>query len=512
MPTLKNKEGENLPKQIAEIPFSNIDRIEIYVAKCTKTVAQAKKVTGADYVMNGGMWNPDGSPCRGLKVDGKLLSNTPWNNIPGMGWNSPNDFVMTLKWQNYDNFIACSQLIQNKQKVKINYDSAMGGTRGRTALGYKGDNLVMYVSQDGSGCAKTPEKLQEELINMGVEAAIMLDGGGSSQCDFRGKRITGDGRKVHNWICVFLKNSNVTPKPDENETEESFTATNVNKNYKVTPDVGLNIRSGPSSSYSLVGGYSKGTVINVTQESNGWGKTNLGWVSLEYCEEIKTETTTTTRVTDNGIKIKQILIPSGAKNRPGGSNPMTSITIHETGNFAAGADADAHGSYLKSSAGANSQTSWHYSVDDHSIVQHLPDNEKAWHAGDGANGQGNSTSISIEICVNSDGDFNKAMENAASLVRLLKSEHSSITSIVQHNHWNGKDCPYTIRHKNLWDSFLKMCNEAKDVTPKFEQADDWAKDSWLKAYQKGITDGTRPKDTITRQEVMVLLDRCGCLD
>ena len=32
----------------------------------------------------------------------------------------------------------------------------------------------------------------------------MLDGGGSSQCDFGGERITAS-RKVHNWICVYLK-------------------------------------------------------------------------------------------------------------------------------------------------------------------------------------------------------------------------------------------------------------------------------------------------------------------
>lgn len=494
-----------MPKQTAIIPLSTISKIQIYVTKCTKTLAQVKKETKADYVMNGGMWNPDLTPCRGLKVDGKLLSNTPWNNIPGIAWNNVDDIQMTLKWQNFSNFIACSQVIQNKQKVKVNYDSAMGGTRGRTAFGLKGDNLCMYVSQDGSASAKTPEKLQDELVNLGWESAIMLDGGGSSQCDFKGKRITGDGRKVHNWILVFLKSNQNT----SNIPTEEVTGTKVNKTYKVTPSVGLNIRSGPGSSYSLVGAYSQGTVINVTEEKNGWGKTNLGWISLEYCEEITNSTTT--RVTDTGIVVKQMLINSGRKNRPGGTNPMTSVTIHETGNYAKGADAEAHGNYLNSNAGEASYTSWHYTVDKDSIVQHIPDNEHSYHAGDGVDGPGNTTSISIEICVNSDGDFTKARENAASLVRLLKTEHSSIKSIVQHNNWNGKDCPYNIRHQGLWDSFLKMCNEAKDVTPKYEEADGWAKDSWLKAYQAGITDGTRPKETITRQEVMVLLDRCGCL-
>ena len=52
--------------------------------------------------------------------------------------------------------------------------------------------------------------------------------------------------------------------------------------------------------------------------------------------------------------------------------------------------------------------SWHYTVDDHAIVQHLPDYETAYHAGDGKDGPGNATSIAVEICVNAGGDFEAA--------------------------------------------------------------------------------------------------------
>ena len=86
----------------------------------------------------------------------------------------------------------------------------------------------------------------------------------------------------------------------------------------------------------------------------------------------------------------------------------------------------------------------HYTVDDHAIVQHLPDYETAYHAGDGKDGPGNATSIGIEICVNAGGDFAQAQANAASLVRQLMEEHGiPIDRVVQHAHWNGKDCPKT---------------------------------------------------------------------
>ena len=41
---------------------------------------------------------------------------------------------------------------------------------------------------------------------------------------------------------------------------------------------------------------------------------------------------------------------------------------------------------------------------------------------------------------------------------------------------------------------------------------DWAKEAWDKAMADGVLDGTRPWDTITRQEVAVILDRCGLLE
>lgn len=221
--------------------------------------------------------------------------------------------------------------------------------------------------------------------------------------------------------------------------------------YTVTPSIGVNIRSGPGTSYGKVGAYPVGTVVDVLEARDGWGRTAKGWVSLAYLEAVEPEQVVTA--------ILVHMISDGRKNRPGGSNPDTWITIHETGNPARGADAAAHGVYLDSVDGERDLVSWHYTVDDHAIVQHLPDGETAYHAGDGRGGPGNTTSIGIEICVNAGGDFAKAKANAAALVRLLMAEHGiDIDHVVQHNHWSGKDCPYTIRHTaGAWEDFLALC-------------------------------------------------------
>jgi hypothetical protein len=41
--------------------------------------------------------------------------------------------------------------------------------------------------------------------------------------------------------------------------------------------------------------------------------------------------------------------------------------------------------------------------------------------------------------------------------------------------------------------------------------DSWASDAWERATKAGVLDGTRPKDTLTRQELAVVLAKLGLL-
>jgi N-acetylmuramoyl-L-alanine amidase len=135
---------------------------------------------------------------------------------------------------------------------------------------------------------------------------------------------------------------------------------------------------------------------------------------------------------------------------------MLFITIHETGNSNRGANARAHGNYLRSDTAANLPVSWHYTVDDTEIRQHLPENEDAFHAGDGA-GSGNRQSIGIEICVNSDGDFRRAIDRTVLLVAdICQRRNIPIENIRQHFDWNRKNCPQNIRAGRpiTWSAFL----------------------------------------------------------
>lgn len=56
----------------------------------------------------------------------------------------------------------------------------------------------------------------------------------------------------------------------------------ANYQVKIIANGGLNIRAGASTSYPRVGGYAKGTIVAILAESNGFGKTDRGWISLNY--------------------------------------------------------------------------------------------------------------------------------------------------------------------------------------------------------------------------------------
>ncbi|MGN7326552.1 peptidoglycan recognition protein family protein [Bacillus pumilus] len=164
------------------------------------------------------------------------------------------------------------------------------------------------------------------------------------------------------------------------------------------------------------------------------------------------------------VKIIKDFIPRSNRNRPGNYMKPLYITVHNTANTDQGANALRHVNYVKK---PNTATSWHFTVDENWIYQHLPLNENGWHAGDGR-GTGNMKSIGIEICENADGNFEKAVENAQWLIRKLMTEQGiPLANVVPHKRWSGKNCPRQLL--NRWDSFkagIATANTGKKATAK----------------------------------------------
>ncbi|WP_279326849.1 N-acetylmuramoyl-L-alanine amidase [Bacillus litorisediminis] len=185
------------------------------------------------------------------------------------------------------------------------------------------------------------------------------------------------------------------------------------------------------------------------------------------------------------------------------------ITVHTTRNLSKGANARMHSKYLKGTD--TSQKSWHLTVDDKEVIQHIPFDVNGWHAGDGQ-GKGNRQSIGIEICENEDGDFDKAVHNAIELIQYLINKFNiPIENVVPHKRWSGKSCP--VRLLPVWDKFI---DEVKGVK-KNDIEGHWAEKSLQKAINKdilkGYEDGTyKPDEPLTMARFMVFLDRLNLLD
>jgi len=183
------------------------------------------------------------------------------------------------------------------------------------------------------------------------------------------------------------------------------------------------------------------------------------------------------------------------------------IVVHNTANDATARSEVAY--MIKN----NNQASFHYAIDDKEIVQGIPENRNAWHAGDG-NGPGNRKGIGIEICYSKSGGprFIQAEKNAAKFIASkLKEKNWGIDKVKKHQDFSGKYCP----HRTLdlgWQRFLNMIQTELNKLKEGDKVDkdkpsSWAKDAWEWAIKNNITDGKRPKDNITREEMVTMLYR-----
>jgi len=132
------------------------------------------------------------------------------------------------------------------------------------------------------------------------------------------------------------------------------------------------------------------------------------------------------------------------------------ITIHNTYN-----DASANNEVQYMITNSNA-TSFHFAVDDFEVVQGIPTNRNAWHAGDG-NGNGNRKSIGVEICYSmSGGDrYRKAEALAIQFIaQLLRERGWGVDRIRKHQDWSGKYCPHRILDEGRWNAVVSAIQSA----------------------------------------------------
>ena len=131
------------------------------------------------------------------------------------------------------------------------------------------------------------------------------------------------------------------------------------------------------------------------------------------------------------------------------------IVVHNTANDA---PAENEINYMISN---DKEVSFHYAIDDEKIVQGIDEKRNAWHAGDGANGEGNRKGLAMEICYSKSGGtkFIAAEKLAAEFIASkLKEKNWGIDKVKKHQDFDRKKCP----HRTLemgWERFLNMVQD-----------------------------------------------------
>ena len=138
-----------------------------------------------------------------------------------------------------------------------------------------------------------------------------------------------------------------------------------------------------------------------------------------------------------------------------GQNKPAYVVIHETDNWSKGAGAKAHATAMKN---GNLAGTVHYYVDSDSVYQTLDHKDGAWAVGDGKGKYGitNRNSINIEICVNPESDYYKAVDKAEQLAAsLLKQYGWGTDRLKRHYDASRKHCPRRIQDEGLWPEFKR---------------------------------------------------------
>lgn len=458
-----------MSKYIAALPLSRVERIAIVVTRGTKTLAQvAAEARSAHpdcevYVLNGGVYY-GAKAVMHLRSDGYTYAEDPYS-YWGYAWDVGPDIAMGLVPCGKANYINCVELIrQGTPNPKPRYNPDMGGTRGRTAIGIRNDSLVLYVSGDGTCDARTPEDLRDELAELGCESALMLDGGVSSQCDFNGAKIY-SGRKVHNYIVVYVRRDYGDKKEDKP----------VSKTVCLDPGHGVESpgKCSPDKSY-----YEHEFALDMARRIQA---------HLERCGVrvvlTRTDEHCPTGKANTNDLLKRVAISDAAR-----ADLFVSIHSNASGNEWS----NASGLMIYTSAGPETASR---NVAAKAVLSRM--------TAAGVELRGSPLVHDIELVV--------TRKTVAPAMLIEYGFHTSRTEValLKNGSYRAKLAEATA--KGVCD-FLGVAWEPETAAGTTDTgAADLAATAWEKAKSKGVLDGTRPTDPVTRQELAVVLDRLNLI-
>ena len=450
-----------MSKYIAVIPRAAITRAALVEAG-GRSMEPVKAACGCQYILNSWFYDTiTGRPVGNLKIDGTVKAAAGWNGW-GLTWDKGADIRLDILPDNGGaSYLSGVELLTPTRGPgkALSYSPEYGDTRGRSAVLLAGARVILYCSGDGTADAKTPEGLRDELAGLGWASAVMLDGGGSSQCDFGGERITAS-RKVHNWICVWLKQGGQKPPEQEDKPMSKHT-------------VCLDPGHGPGN----VNGSPDGTYKE-------WEFTWDMAQRIKPLLEAQGVGVVLTKTADNYPSLTE------RANISNKSKPDCFVSIH-TNAYGEGGWSSASGLEIYTSAGP-------MTAQRNVLASELVN---TFHAA--------GVSLRNEPIKHEMYTVLAKTDAPAALIEYGFHTNKMDTEYLKDSKYRDKLAEATA--KGICE-FLGVAWQAEPGEDNAEDTpDSWAAEAWGKAKDKGVLDGTRPRDNMTRQELAVVLDRLNLI-
>lgn len=175
------------------------------------TLTQVKAKTGCTHIINGYLFNTKFKPLGWTVIDGKVISKDQYNDW-GIAFDKTGSPKMST--DRTKSFLSGIPILKNGARVYRNLTPDVARKAERTAVGwYQNGRILLWCDS----LKLTREELQLKLISMGVSDAIMLDGGGSTQCIFPDGKLYSS-RKVPTMLLFWDEDAKSDPMKTPTET------------------------------------------------------------------------------------------------------------------------------------------------------------------------------------------------------------------------------------------------------------------------------------------------------
>ena len=162
---------------------------------------------------------------------------------------------------------------------KVKYDSRLGYVASKYIDKTNETHTIKEVNTDSLNVRTGPSTRYQIIgkLNTGAKVEVISESNGWSKIRYNNKTA---------YVSSGYLKAVSTSTPDINTEDKTETY----KEIKVVNTDGLNVRTGPSTSYQSIAKIDKGTKVEVISESNGWSKINYNnktaYVATRYLDSI----------------------------------------------------------------------------------------------------------------------------------------------------------------------------------------------------------------------------------